>query len=88
MLDCDVDLDLQKSPSAQAYAELRAQEHRVTLLPAGKMFVAQLGESLLDAAARAGIRLPHQCKTGSCGACRAQCCMGRSRILLGPYPPR
>lgn len=71
MLDCDVDLDLQKSPSAQAYAELRAQEHRVTLLPAGKMFVAQLGESLLDAAARAGIRLPHQCKTGSCGACRA-----------------
>lgn len=86
MLDCDVDLDLQKSPSAQAYAELRAQEHRVTLLPAGKMFVAQLGESLLDAAARAGIRLPHQCKTGSCGACRAQVLHGPVQDIAGALP--
>lgn len=83
MLDCDVDLDLQKSPSAQACAELRAQEHRVTLLPAGKMFVAQLGESLLDAAARAGICLPHQCKTGSCGACRAQVLHGPVQDIAG-----
>ena len=57
-----------------------------TLLPAGKMFVAQLGESLLDAAARAGIRLPHQCKTGSCGACRAQVLHGPVQDIAGALP--
>ncbi len=53
----------------------------VTLLPTGEEIEVEPQESILDAALRAGLNLPHSCKAGRCGSCRA-------RILRGAvhYP--
>lgn len=69
-----------------APVEPQVAEHRVTLVPSGASFWARPGESLLDAAARAGIRLPHQCRTGSCGACSAPVLAGQVDCVPGAQP--
>ncbi len=46
--------------------------YRVTLLPQRRSFTAGANESVLNAALRAGINLPHSCKGGSCGLCRGR----------------
>ena len=50
----------------------------VTLMPAGKRFQAEDGETVLAAALRQGIHLPYGCRTGSCGTCRAHCLEGKT----------
>lgn len=40
-------------------------------------------ESILDAALNVGIHLPHSCKGGSCGACRARILSGSIRYPFG-----
>lgn len=54
---------------------------RVTLVPTGQAFPADRDESILAAALRAGLNLPHSCKGGHCASCRA-------RVLAGSveYP--
>ena len=56
---------------------------RVVLVPTGEQFTAEPGEAVLTAALRAGLNLPHSCKGGHCGSCRA-------RLLAGdvdyPWP--
>ena len=54
---------------------------QVTLAPTGQRFAAERHESVLSAALRAGLNLPHSCKGGHCASCRA-------RILSGSieYP--
>nr|WP_279380220.1 FAD-binding oxidoreductase [Sphingosinicella soli] len=47
------------------------------------IFAAGSGRSILDAAAEAGLLLEHSCRTGRCGACKAQVLEGRTRAL---YP--
>ncbi len=37
---------------------------------------AAAGQTLLDAAEASGVELPHQCRTGSCGACIAKLLAG------------
>ncbi|MFT4045662.1 MAG: CDP-6-deoxy-delta-3,4-glucoseen reductase [Solimonas sp.] len=49
----------------------------VTLQPAGRRFDVMAGETVLDAALRAGIAVPYQCRSGGCGSCRAQLVDGR-----------
>jgi CDP-4-dehydro-6-deoxyglucose reductase, E3 len=44
--------------------------YRVHILQTGAAFVAGADESLLDAAERAGVKLPHECTFGGCGTCR------------------
>ncbi len=39
----------------------------------GKQFALPAGVSLLDAAQHAGLPLPHSCRTGRCGSCKARC---------------
>lgn len=46
--------------------------YKVTLVPGSRTLHVDEGESILDAALRAGINLPHSCRGGSCGSCRAQ----------------
>lgn len=48
----------------------------------GVCFVAGPDESLLDAARRQGVVLPHSCRTGRCGACRAALVSGETRVLI------
>jgi CDP-4-dehydro-6-deoxyglucose reductase len=48
----------------------------VTLIPAGEQIEVEPGESILDAALRSGLNLPHSCKAGRCGSCRARLLSG------------
>jgi CDP-4-dehydro-6-deoxyglucose reductase, E3 len=45
---------------------------RVRLSKSDRSFDVVSGESVLEAALRAGLNLPHSCKGGNCGACRAR----------------
>ena len=50
-----------------------AQVHTVRLEPVGVEFEVEEGETVLNAAFRQGIALPHGCKEGQCGACKSSC---------------
>lgn len=50
---------------------------RITLLPSQQVIVVQENETILDAALRAGLNLPHSCKGGHCSSCRARIREGR-----------
>lgn len=41
-------------------------------LSSGRQFTAHADESLLDAGLRAGVTLPHSCRTGRCSSCKAR----------------
>ena len=56
---------------------------RVTLLPSQQVIVVEEGETILDAALRAGLNLPHSCKGGHCSSCRARIRDGRIQYPLG-----
>ena len=54
----------------------------------GYGFDAQPGEKLLYAGLRAGIDLPYECATGSCGTCKATLVSGRVRDAWPQAPGR
>lgn len=56
---------------------------RVRIEPAGREFDVAHGRNLLDAALDAGLNLPHSCKGGSCGSCRAVLRAGRIEYPRG-----
>ncbi len=56
---------------------------RVSLANSGHSFSAAPGQSLLDAALAAGLNLPHSCKSGNCGSCRARLLEGRTEYPHG-----
>ena len=45
--------------------------YTVTLQASGKRFAAAAGETVLEAARRAGLALPYSCLAGVCGSCKA-----------------
>jgi len=45
--------------------------HTVTLQATGKQFRVEPGETVLEAARRAGLALPYSCLAGVCGSCKA-----------------
>ena len=47
-----------------------ADTYTVRLEPVGVQFEVEEGETILDAAFRQGIALPHGCKEGQCSACK------------------
>ena len=49
---------------------------RVSLSKSNRSFSAAPGQSVLDAALAAGLNLPHSCKGGNCGSCRARLLQG------------
>ena len=57
---------------------------RVSLYKSDRNFHIEPGESVLEAALAAGFNLPHSCKTGSCGLCRARLLEGEVRYPRGP----
>ncbi len=60
--------------------------HNITLKPSGQNFAASEEESILAAALRHGINLPHSCRGGSCLSCRARVVGGEIRYRDG-LPP-
>jgi CDP-4-dehydro-6-deoxyglucose reductase len=57
----------------------------ITLVPTGQTFTADPSESVLTAALRAGLNLPHSCKGGHCASCLARVLAG-SFAYPGPTP--
>jgi CDP-4-dehydro-6-deoxyglucose reductase len=53
---------------------------RVILQPAGKEFIVEQHETILEAGLRHGLNLPYSCANGTCGDCR-------SRLLHGSIEP-
>ena len=49
---------------------------RIHLVKSGREFAAAPDQTLLDAALGANLNLPHSCKGGNCGACRARLLKG------------
>ncbi len=56
---------------------------RVSLANSDRSFSAAPGQSLLDAALAAGLNLPHSCKSGNCGSCRARLVAGTTAYPHG-----
>lgn len=50
--------------------------HMLTIEPLGATIEVAEGQTLLDAALRAGLYLPHACGHGLCGSCKVQVCDG------------
>jgi CDP-4-dehydro-6-deoxyglucose reductase len=51
--------------------------YRVELLESAETFCVEEGESILDGATRANVKLPHECTFGGCGTCRVRVQEGR-----------
>jgi len=49
---------------------------QITIIPGGRSFVCEGEESVLAAGLRAGLRLPHNCRSGDFGACKAKVVSG------------
>jgi CDP-4-dehydro-6-deoxyglucose reductase, E3 len=56
---------------------------RATVTNPPRTFSVAPGQTLLDAAAAASLNLPHSCKGGNCGACRARLISGRIEYPAG-----
>jgi len=61
-------------------------DHIVTLHGSDKRFPVAPGETVLDAARRAGLALPYSCLGGVCGSCKATVLEGQCHYPL--QPPR
>jgi CDP-4-dehydro-6-deoxyglucose reductase len=57
---------------------------RVSLANSDRSFSVVPNQSVLDAALRAGINLPHSCRGGNCGSCRARLIAGKITYPNGP----
>jgi CDP-4-dehydro-6-deoxyglucose reductase len=55
----------------------------VTVRPSNKTFACEEGQSVLDAAQKAGIILPYGCKNGACGSCKGKVLSGH--VTHGPH---
>ncbi len=60
--------------------------HKVTLKPTGQQFEVGTDESVLAAALRNGLNLPHSCRGGSCLSCRSRVVEGHISYPRG-LPP-
>lgn len=58
--------------------------YTVTLQASGKRFDVEAGESVLDAARRAGLALPYSCLSGMCGSCKATLISGECHYPHNP----
>ena len=56
--------------------------HRLTVLPLGVQLPVSPGQSLLQAALAAGVRLPSACRNGTCRACLARLVQGSIHYLI------
>ncbi|RAN75160.1 NAD(P)H-flavin reductase [Bacillus sp. SRB_336] len=58
--------------------------HTVTLKSSGRQFSVADGETVLEAAQRAGVALPYSCRAGVCGSCKATLLQGQCAYPRNP----
>ena len=58
---------------------------QVQIPETGESFVAKAGETVLAAALRADVRLPHDCQAGGCGTCRVRLAAGSVSYDEAPF---
>ncbi len=63
---------------------MSATEYKVLVQPHGREITVKEGRPILEAALAAGLNLPHSCKSGHCGSCRARLKTGQIQYLNGP----
>jgi CDP-4-dehydro-6-deoxyglucose reductase, E3 len=56
---------------------------QVTIKPSNRVFSAEEGESVIEAAMRNGITLPYGCRNGACGSCKGKLLEGQ--VNYGQY---
>jgi CDP-4-dehydro-6-deoxyglucose reductase len=56
----------------------------VTLKASGRQFLVAPGETVLEAAQRAGVALPYSCRAGVCGSCKATLLEGHCEYPRNP----
>ena len=59
---------------------------QVTIEPDGRRFEALAGETLLEAARRCGLDLPHECGWGHCGSCKVTVVEGETDLMFPAAP--
>jgi len=59
---------------------------QISVNPSGHMFGCEADETILAAALRANVGLPHGCKNGACGACKGKIVTGQT--VLGKHQER
>jgi CDP-4-dehydro-6-deoxyglucose reductase, E3 len=62
---------------------LGAEEYSVRIEPHARTLRVGAGQAVLEAALAAGLNLPHSCKSGHCGSCRARLIAGEIRYPGG-----
>jgi CDP-4-dehydro-6-deoxyglucose reductase len=74
------------APTGKPHAKVFHQEHplRISLAKSTVSFSVAPDQSLLDAALGACLNLPHSCKGGNCGSCRARLLQGEIHYPAGP----
>jgi len=60
-----------------------SEERSVRIEPHGRVLRLAPGQAVLEAALAAGLNLPHSCKSGHCGSCRARLISGEIRYPRG-----
>jgi CDP-4-dehydro-6-deoxyglucose reductase len=70
--------------SAPLVFRMPAAEYTVVIRPHGRVIRVKEGHPLLEAALRSGLNLPHSCKSGHCGSCRARLLAGDIDYPNGP----
>ena len=68
----------------RAFPEDRAVRHTVILESSGRHFHVEPGETVLEAARRAGLALPYSCLAGVCGSCKATLIEGHCTYPRNP----
>jgi CDP-4-dehydro-6-deoxyglucose reductase len=69
--------------AAQPSSTATQPDLRISVLPSGRSFGVQAGESILAAGIRQGVGLPYGCKDGACGSCKCRKLEGR--VAHGPH---
>ena len=59
--------------------EIATASFDITVVPSGRAFGAEAGETILAAAIRQGVGLPYGCKDGACGSCKCRKLSGEVR---------
>jgi len=71
------------SPNEAAPVAAQAATFNISVLPSGRAFSANSGESILAAGIRQGVGLPYGCKDGACGSCK--CKKRDGSVVHGPH---